>query len=373
MLVYCDGRRRRDADVCDYRVRKVDDYLASDGKGTDVWAPAAQWGLLRSEVYGDDHADLQHRRHDQPRGQRRQRRHRVRQGHGGERAVRGRAPTTSPRTTSTRCAPRRCSPRVSSRASARRCDVVSDAIAAITTHAGATPRSRTEDRRGRGGPQILRQVLFLRGRSNRARSPCRCARPPPPAPARVGPSSPPRCPPSPPPSRRPAPHSQIEIDCEGPVTTWVDGLADTTVGGAGGRPIGFGIDKELKFPKGRRTSPPSRWRRARRSTTTAPTATARSSTARRRPRPWRRRSRWRCRHSATTSLSARGLRAAAVPGLGDQPDGHHRCAPPSTRRRNPRARSPPAHPPALSPQTSSPAPATKARPCARGSSPATSR
>jgi hypothetical protein len=42
----------------------------------------------------------------------------------------------------------------------------------------------------------------------------------------------------------------IEIDCAGPVTTWVDGLADTTVDGAGGRPIGFGIDKELKFPKG---------------------------------------------------------------------------------------------------------------------------
>jgi len=33
------------------------------------------------------------------------------------------------------------------------------------------------------------------------------------------------------------------------VTTWVDGLADETVGDAGGRPIGFGIDKELKFPK----------------------------------------------------------------------------------------------------------------------------
>ena len=33
------------------------------------------------------------------------------------------------------------------------------------------------------------------------------------------------------------------------MTTWVDGLADETVGDAGGRPIGFGIDKELKFPK----------------------------------------------------------------------------------------------------------------------------
>ena len=33
------------------------------------------------------------------------------------------------------------------------------------------------------------------------------------------------------------------------MTTWVEGLEDTTVGGAGGRPIGFGIDKELKFPK----------------------------------------------------------------------------------------------------------------------------
>ena len=44
-------------------------------------------------------------------------------------------------------------------------------------------------------------------------------------------------------------------DCVGPVTTWVDGLADTTVGGAGGRPIGFGIDKELKFPKGGTSRP----------------------------------------------------------------------------------------------------------------------
>ena len=33
------------------------------------------------------------------------------------------------------------------------------------------------------------------------------------------------------------------------MTTWVEGLEDTTVGDAGGRPIGFGIDKELKFPK----------------------------------------------------------------------------------------------------------------------------
>ena len=33
------------------------------------------------------------------------------------------------------------------------------------------------------------------------------------------------------------------------MTTWVDGPADETVGDAGGRPIGFGIDKELKFPK----------------------------------------------------------------------------------------------------------------------------
>ena len=43
---------------------------------------------------------------------------------------------------------------------------------------------------------------------------------------------------------------QMTFDCVGPVTTWVEGLEDTTVGGAGGRPIGFGIDKELKFPKG---------------------------------------------------------------------------------------------------------------------------
>jgi ABC-type antimicrobial peptide transport system permease subunit len=34
------------------------------------------------------------------------------------------------------------------------------------------------------------------------------------------------------------------------VTTWVDGAAETTVDGASGRPIGFGIDKVLKFPKG---------------------------------------------------------------------------------------------------------------------------
>ena len=33
------------------------------------------------------------------------------------------------------------------------------------------------------------------------------------------------------------------------MTTWVEGLEGTTVGDAGGRPIGFGIDKELKFPK----------------------------------------------------------------------------------------------------------------------------
>ena len=34
------------------------------------------------------------------------------------------------------------------------------------------------------------------------------------------------------------------------MTTWVEGLEDTTAGDAGGRPIGFGIDKVLKFPKG---------------------------------------------------------------------------------------------------------------------------
>ena len=33
------------------------------------------------------------------------------------------------------------------------------------------------------------------------------------------------------------------------MTTWVDGLADEKVDAGGGKPIGFGIDKELKFPK----------------------------------------------------------------------------------------------------------------------------
>ena len=42
----------------------------------------------------------------------------------------------------------------------------------------------------------------------------------------------------------------MTFDCAGPVTTWVEGLEDKTVGDAGGRPIGFGIDKVLKFPKG---------------------------------------------------------------------------------------------------------------------------
>ena len=48
----------------------------------------------------------------------------------------------------------------------------------------------------------------------------------------------------------------MTFDCVGPVTTWVDGLEETTAegkdegGNVMGRPIGFGIDKVLKFPKG---------------------------------------------------------------------------------------------------------------------------
>ena len=142
------------------------------------------------------------------------------------------------------------------------------------------------------------------------------------------------------------------------MTTWVEGLEDTTVGDAGGRPIGFGIDKELKFPKEVWKPSPEKTtdfetRNVKiyyycpdgtgtlESRTTTPTLVETGYTALRGPLR---------RHSATTSCHARGLRAAAVPGLGVQRDGHHhRCAPPSTRRRNPRARSPPLTRPPPSP------------------------
>ena len=167
------------------------------------------------------------------------------------------------------------------------------------------------------------------------------------------------------------------------MTTWVDGLADETVGDAGGRPIGFGIDKELKFPK-------EVWKPSPEKTSLFETQTVKIY--------------YYCPdgdgkleiRETTPDLVEKGYEAAqtAAQGLSDPmfavdptdyglppcPESARDETVVTTGARLPRpdaetrARAlppSPARPPP--PQTSSPAPATKARPFARGSSPATSR
>ena len=166
------------------------------------------------------------------------------------------------------------------------------------------------------------------------------------------------------------------------MTTWVDGLADETVGDAGGRPIGFGIDKELKFPK-------EVWKPSPEKTTLFETQTVKIY--------------YYCPDGAgtlesrttTPKLVADGYMAAATAaaqalsnyfpvtpedyGLPPCPESAiNRTDTTGARLPRPdaetRARAlPPLTRPPPPPQTSSPAPATKARPFARGSSPATSR
>ena len=135
------------------------------------------------------------------------------------------------------------------------------------------------------------------------------------------------------------------------MTTWVDGLADTTVDGAGGRPIGFGIDKELKFPKGTYESTfeeqnvgiyyycpdvgPPTFSSALESRTTTPAEVQAAKTV------------------ALSSLSNYFPVEPEDYGLPPCPESAINRTDTTgarlPRRRNPRARSPPAHPPAPSP------------------------
>ena len=162
------------------------------------------------------------------------------------------------------------------------------------------------------------------------------------------------------------------------MTTWVDGLADETVGDAGGRPIGFGIDKELKFPKEVWKPSPEKTSLFETQTvkiyyycpdgdgtleyrTTSPAAVAAaksvalSSFSNYFPVEPEDYGLPPCPESAINRTDTTGARLP-------RPDAETRARalPPLTR-------------PPPPPQTSSPAPATKARPFARGSSPATSR
>ena len=313
----CDGIPAcdtQDSSIITYQ-GMVDDYLASDGKGTDVWAPDEQkftgtitltydtdTGTINLGVNGDN-GDIAY----------------VKDTAGNvlyatteDDKNKNGINTLRSSSVLTACVePGKCEEK----------DVVSDAITAI--------KRGKPSRKGRGVPRVLRQVLPP-GRSVHAR---RAG-----APALRPPTD---GPPETPPRHRPLPNAaplrtlRSLSDCAGPVTTWVEGLEDTTVGDAGGRPIGFGIDKGSSSP--RRRKPPE-VAASRRSTTTAPTAPARSrphDDARGRARP----------SEALSALSnyfpvSPRLRAAAVPRVGVQRDGHHRCAPPRPDAET-RARAPP--------------------------------